>query len=454
MKGNILFTLVILFMFLTSQAFCAQQESYHKLSLEQAIDIALEKNRDIINADKETNKADYQIIEAASAALPQISGLWDYEKNLRPQIFVISFPDSEGVMRKNLLKVGTDHRMYLGASLTQPIYVGGKVGTALKAAKIYKNVSNENLSTVKQNVVAGVVHSFNGVLLSREINKIAFESLSQAENHLKNVRNLYNVGKATEYDLLRSRVNVANLKPNVIDAENNVQISLLRLKEIMGLDPDTPLDIIGSFSEPDTTLFAYANKKVAFSNRPDLKASKFTMELQDKVVSIVKGDFLPTLTFGTTFAYTGNFDVFKYDVQDWSPFWLANLTLSFPIFSGFKNYSKYKQAKVDYFKAKTDYRKLRDAAVIEVNEAVMNLRKTIEQIESQRLNVEEAERAVRLAESLYANGRVTQLEVLDAQLAFEVAKTNMVNYLYEGKVAEITLKKNLGLIDIDTKERE
>lgn len=454
MKGNMLFTPVILFIFLTSQAFCAQQESYHKLSLEQAIDIALEKNRDIINADKETNKADYQIIEAASAAFPQISGLWDYEKNLKPQVFVISFPDSEGVMQKNHLKVGTDHRMYLGASLTQPIYVGGKVGTALKAAKIYKNVSNEILSAVKQNVVAGVVHSFNGVLLSREINKIAFESLSQAENHLKNVRNLYNVGKATEYDLLRSRVNVANLKPNVIDAENNVQISLLRLKEIMGLDPDTPLDIIGSFSEPDTTLFAYANKKVAFSNRPDLKASKFTVELQDKVIKIVKGDFLPTLTFGTTFAYTGNFDLFKYDVQDWSPFWLANFTLSFPIFSGFKNYSKYKQAKVDYFKAKTDYRKLRDVAVIEVNEAVMNLRKTIEQIESQRLNVEEAERAVRLAESLYTNGRATQLEVLDAQLAFEVAKTNMVNYLYEGKVAEVTLKKNLGLIDIDTKERE
>ena len=352
------------------------------------------------------------------------------------------------------MKVGTDHRMSLGATMIQPIYVGGKVGIALKAARIYKNLSTETLLTVKQNVAAGVVQSFNGVLLSGEIMKIAFESFSQAENHLKNVRNLYNAGKATEYDLLRSRVNVANLKPNVIDAENNVQISLLRLKEIMGLDPETPVDIVGSFPEPDTTLFAYANKKVAFNNRPDLKASEFTIELQDKAMGIAKGDFLPTLTAGTTFAYAGNFDIFKYDAQDWNPFWLANLTLSFPIFSGFKNYSKYKQAKVEYLKAKTGYRKLRDATVIEVKEAAMNLRKAIEQIESQRLNVEEAEKAVRLAESLYTNGKATQLEVLDAQLAFEVARTNMVSYLYEGKVAEIMLKKSLGIIDIDLKEGE
>ena len=83
-----------------------------------------------------------------------------------------------------------------------------------------------------------------------------------------------------------------------------------------------------------------------------------------------------------------------------------------------------------------------------------NLRKAIEQIESQRLNIEEAERAVRLAESLYTNGKATQLEVLDAQLAFEVARTNMVSYLYAGKVAEIMLKKSLGIIDIDLKEGE
>jgi len=453
-KRNMLSTLVILLMTFTFQALCEQTESYHQLSLEQAIDIALEKNRDIINTEKETNKADYQIIEAASAALPQISGLWDFEKNLKPQIFVISFPDSEGVLQKNRLKVGTDHRMSLGANLTQPIYVGGKIGTALKAARIYKDLSNETLSAVKQNIVTGVVQSFSFVLLSKEIKKIAIESHAQAENHLKNVRNLYEVGKATEYDLLRARVNVANLKPNVISAENNVQISLLKLKGIMGLDPDIPLDIVGSFSEPDTTLFAHANKMTAFSNRPDLKASEFTVELQDKAISIAKGDFLPTLTAGTTFAYAGNFDVFKYDAEDWNPFWLANITLSFPIFSGFKNYSKYKQAKLDYLKAKTNYRKLRDTAVIEVNEADMNLRKAVEQIESQRLNVEEAEKAVRLAESLYTNGKATQLEVLDAQLAFEVARTNMVSYLYEGKVAEIMLKKSLGLIDIDSEERK
>ncbi len=72
-KRDMFFTLVILFMSFTSQSLCQQLEIYNQLSIEKAIDIALEKNRDIINAEKETNKADYQIIEAASAALPQLS---------------------------------------------------------------------------------------------------------------------------------------------------------------------------------------------------------------------------------------------------------------------------------------------------------------------------------------------------------------------------------------------
>jgi len=76
----------------------------------------------------------------------------------------------------------------------------------------------------------------------------------------------------------------------------------------------------------------------------------------------------------------------------------------------------------------------------------MNLKKALEKIESQQLNVEEAEKAVRLAESLYTNGKATQLEVLDAQLALDIAKTNMANALYEGKIAEISLKNSLGLV--------
>ena len=77
---------------------------------------------------------------------------------------------------------------------------------------------------------------------------------------------------------------------------------------------------------------------------------------------------------------------------------MANISLTFPIFSGFKNYAKYKQAKVDLSKAHTEYRKTRASIMIEVDESVMNLKKAIEQIESRRMNVREAEKAVELAE--------------------------------------------------------
>ncbi len=427
----------------------AQLASFQNLDIENAIGIALEKNRDVKNALEETRKADYQILEAASGAMPQVDGFLTGEKVLKPMVFVIQFPDSTGKITTNRLQVGTDYTMNLGASLTQPLYVGGKVGTALKAAKIYKNIADYSLKSVKQSVVSGVVQAFNMVVLSREILRISGESLEQAENHLKNVQNLFNTGNATEYDLLRARVNVSNLKPDLIEAENNVEIALMRLKEAMGVDPDMPISINGSFSEPDTTLFRMASRETAFQHRPDLIASRETVELYDKNIRIVKGDFLPVLTAGSTFQYMGNMDDLQYQARDWTPYWVANINLSFPIFSGLKNYSKYKQAKVDHLKARTDYRKKRDNTEIEVKQAVMNLRKAIEKINSQRMNVQEAQKAVNMAESLFRNGKATQLEVLDAQLALEMAKTNMATALYEGQVAEIMLKQSLGLIEVD-----
>jgi len=453
MKTRSAYTVVLAAVLVFSAAH-ARADGYLDLTLDRAVSVALEKNREIIKAREEVKRAGFQVTEAASAAYPQINGQWTMDRNLKPQVFVIQFPDENGVMRKNRLKVGTDHMMNLGANLTQPIWIGGKVGTALEAAKIYRNMSDETFKAVEQNIVTGVMTAFNGILLARELVDIARESLELAELHLKNVRTLHEAGAATDYDLLRAKVHVENTRPDLVEAENNVNIALLRLRDILGIDPDIPLTISGALTEPDTTVFRLAESETAFRNRPDFKAAEFNIELQEKAVRIAYGDFLPSLTAGTTFAYTGNFDLFRYDAADWNPYWMANVSLTFPIFSGFRNTAVYEQAKVDRRKAQTDFHKTRNTIVIEVEEGVMNLRKAVRQVESQRMNVEEARKAVDMAESLFRNGRATQLEVLDAQLALEISKTNLANALYDGKTAEINLKKALGILDSDRNGRD
>ncbi len=424
-----------------------QVQNLTGLTIGEAVSVALRNNPDLINARQETRRADYRITEAKSAAYPQVNGMASMDKNLKPQVFVISFPDSNGVLQRNRLKVGTDYSASLGANLTQPIWVGGKVGTALKAAKIYKQISGYTEDAVSQNVVYGTRVAFNTVILNRELQNIASESLRQAQAHLENVENLVAAGVATEFDLLRAKVNVSNQRPPLLEAENNYATALLELKKIMGVEPSAPISITGSFDYPDSSLLRMAQAREALENRPDVQASRLTIDLQDKAVGIARGDFLPTLSVGSTFAYNGNFDTLEYNASDWNPYWFANVSLTFPIFTGFSNYAKYRQAKVDYFKARTDYRKTQDAVAIEVQEAAMDLRMALQQIESQRLNVEDAQRAVELAGNLYRNGRATQLQVLDAQLALEVARTNMTSALFQGNIAEVNLRRSLGLLD-------
>jgi outer membrane protein len=442
-----------IFFVVLAQVCAVHAQNYTNLTLDQAVNIAFENNRDIINAKEDVNKANYQITEAVSAALPSVNGIMNMERVIEPMVFVIQFPDPDtGKLEKSRLKIGTDHTMNLGATLTQPLYVGGKVGTALKAAKIYRSMSESSLETVVQSVAAGVVMSFNSVILTKEMLDINRESLTQAERNLANVKSKYEAGAATKYDYMRARVQVANMKPALLKVENQLEVTYLNLKETLGISPDVVLTINGSLAEPDTSIFKVASLETAIRNRPDLQVSRSSVDLYDKNVKIARGNFLPTLTAGTTFMYMGNFDTFKYQADDWNRNWTANVNLSFPIFSGLKNSSQYKQAKTDYYKAKTSYNKAYDIVDIEVQEGVMSLRSAIKTIESQRMNVEEAEMALDMAESMYESGKATQLEVFDMQLTLERAKTNMINAIFEAGIAEITLKRSLGLIDTDVEK--
>jgi outer membrane protein TolC len=425
----------------------AQAPDLSALTLREAVTAALQHNRDLRQAREEARRAEYRVAEAKSAAYPQVGGSWTLDKTLKPMVFVISFPDSTGALRKNRLKMGTNYTSSLGASLTQPLYVGGKVGAALQAARIYRRMSAETERAVRQNVVMGVMQAFNGVLLSRELEQIARAALAQAEKHLANVETRREAGVATDYDLLRARVNAANMRPRLIEAENNAQVSLLRLKEVMGVDPGTPIEVAGSFAVPDSAVLGRADAEAALRHRPDVEVNRLNIDLQDQATAIARGDFLPTLSAATTFAYTGNFDALKYRGDDWASFWNVGLSLSIPIFTGFRDLAKYRQAKVDQLKARTEFGRTRDAAIIEVRQGAMNLRKAFRQLESQELNVDEARQAVEFAERLYANGKATQLEVLDAQLAFESARTNMASALFEAAIADLALKKSLGLLD-------
>lgn len=416
------------------------------LTVDEAVAVALDGSRELVQARDDVARADSRIVEARSGALPQVNGAWNMERNLKPNVFVMSIPDSAGVMHKNRLKIGTDYTSSFGVNLTQPLYVGGKVGAALTGARVYRRLAAQTERLVRQNVIYGTLQAFYGALLARELEGIAVAAVDQAERHLANVETRRRAGAATDFDLLRARVNAANLRPGLLEAQNRTRTALLRLTQVMGVDPATPVGVRGQLAPPDTSVLAAA-AAADLTGRPDLVMAELGVKLQQQAVRIARGDFLPTLSASTTMAYNGNFDRLGYDRADWSTYWTAGLNLSVPIFSGLRSSAQYQQARLDLHRSQTEQLKARDGAAIDVQQAVMDLRQALAQMASGRLNVDEASRAVEIAEALYANGKATQLEVLDAQLALHAARTQLTQALYSGTVAEITLNKSLGRLD-------
>ncbi len=416
------------------------------LTAPEAVAVALERNRDLLQAAAEVRRAEQRIVEARAGALPQVDGSWSLERTLKPNVFVMSFPDSSGQLRRNRIKIGTDYNSSLAARLTQPLYMGGRVGTALAAARLYRQLAVERERQARQAVVHGVLGAFHGALLARELEAIAASSLAQAENHLGRVEARVRAGAATDYDLLRARVNVANLRPALVEAASEHRLALLRLKEAMALPPDAQLGIVGELAAPDTAVLAWAAADQALAGRPDVAAARLTVALQQKAVRVARGEFLPTLAAASTLAYNGNFERLGFARDEWSTYWVAGLNLSMPLFTGWRTQARYRQAQIDQRQAEVALEQRRAAAAIEIEQGVMDLRQALEQIATGSLTVAEAQRAVEIAESLYASGKATQLEVLDAQLALQVARTNLASARFAGTMAEITLRKDLGIL--------
>jgi len=416
------------------------QEKVMNLDLQKAIQIALEKNTEIKVAKLEVNKSEEKLREARSGLFPNIEANGQYQRYIeKPVIFL-----PPGSPFGEVLEIGSNNS-YLGTiGARVPIFSMGLydgIGVASKSVEL----NSENLRFTEVATVNYVKKIFYSVLLAREFKDVINQSLQNALDQLENVKRRNKQEVASDYDLLRAEVQVENLRPQVIQAENNYEISKENLKVLIGLKSEQEINILGEFDfDGQYSLSLQQLLDDALNNNPQLAILNKQEEITNRTVSLEKSAYFPSLAAFGNYQYQAQSDDFKISDYRWVSTFVVGLQLQIPIFNGFKTPARVEQANITLNQVEEQKQGFTKALKTQLQNVVYVIEQTIIRIKGQDKNIEQAQQGYEIARTRFENGLATQLEVNDAELALRQARLNKLQAVYDLRIAEAELQMILG----------
>jgi outer membrane protein TolC len=419
----------LFFLFLLFAVASPAAAAIRTLTLEQAVSIALDRNRDIARAGEYAKFVQGKYVDERAAALPQLSLNGSFAALRDGGLPSVSGGGS------------TEYDTAAGLSLSQPLFTWGKIGAAIRAAEIGLKTSDEQLRMARQAATRDVTAAFYDVLLAKELLRLANENLAQKIRHDEEAKKRFAAGVATDYDVLAAEVAVDNARPGVIRGENQVRLAREKLRFHLALD-DEEVDASGAL-EPVVSQPAPFDDalKSALANRPELKDIAYRVGIYNELITIASADNKPRLDLK---GGAGWHQLEFAGVRNDGPAWNIGLSLSFPFFDGMRTDGKVAQARSDLATREIEKQKLLDSIRLEVRTALNDVRESSEIFTALSGTVRQAERLLRMAEKGYELGVKIRLEVDDAQTSLLQAQTNRAKAATDYLVARVNLEWTMG----------
>lgn len=410
------------------------------LTVEEAIALALRQNPFHLASQEKIAQARAGVRQAVSGFLPTLNA--QGSDTLDEKLFVLEFPSLVPGEPPTRMSIDFTKDYQMAFSFGLPLYAGGRLTAGYRQAGYGLKASQESVRLSEQETVLEAKRAFYGYLLAREFSAAAEEGLALAGKFMENVKNLHAVGMASKFDLLRSEVQLANLKPQAIRARNSVEVAALGLKTVCGIDLDVPVEVKGELVAPPLDAEARDVVAEALDQRPEIRQIDYQRRMAGESLKMARGSILPTLALGGQYSVWG--DALNFRKGTWQNYYTISLSLSLPIFNGFESRARIGQSKAAIRELDWTRKGLSNAIAFEVRQSVLNLNQARETLLSQEKNVEQAREAVRIAELNYAEGLATNLDVSTAQVALSQARTNHSQALYDCVISQAQLEKAVG----------
>ncbi len=404
----------------------SQVQISQNLSLQDAVLLALKNNPELTTARLEVDRSDARVTEAWGNALPSIDFTSTYTRTLKRPVF---FAEFGGAL--TTIQIGSEHSLDMAFTGRQVLF-NGAVIAGVGAAHVYSTLARDLYTSKKLDIITKARKDYYTTLLAREVVKMMKTSLQNAEENLQNVQLLRRQGIVSEYDELRASVQVENLRPSVIQSDNNYQLSLDALRNTLGLEKTVeiyPSDTL-EFHAVDDAIIRDAENQLLVKN-PNLQAISRQIQLNEAAVSAERSGYLPTLAAFGQYQYQAANSKFNFSTNDLISSSAVGLSLSFNIFQGLQTRAKVEQAQLEQRKSEEQKSGLERSLKTGLHSILGNLNQARLRIQAQEKTVETAERGYSIVTARFLANAATQLEVNDAESALTQAKVNRIQAIYD-----------------------
>lgn len=441
--------------------------SLSAISLEESLQMAKSNNKTLLMAKEDVFKADETYKDVRGNLLPQLSlqGAYSLSKTYLPDSAVPSFGsissylDDTTASDNDYILAGAMDAMIssmipsspknegslaLQLKMDQVLFLGGKLINGIKAVDRFRSVQKLRYSLTEEQIILETTKLFYQTILAGKLAEIQAEGLKTAQRHLNRVEVFNQEGQVSEFDLLRARLEVAKLQPELLAAQNQYELALAAFRKQIGTDdPDVVPD--GEFVLPESFKISLEDALAAGKkNRTELELVDISTQIMQIKYNAEKGNYLPNVALSADYSLYTAADELAIQRDDFGSRFSVGIGFQIPLFTGLSNTSKRNYAKHDLIQAKLQQRDAEELIELQIKQNHQKLEHAWQNYEVQQQNIRLAERSLELAQVRYENQVGIQLEVFDAQIMLSAIKLQYYNAIFEVIAAERDFQKSIG----------
>lgn len=448
----------ILMMMCMGLASLGVAEAQVQLTLDKAIEIALNDNPTVKVADMEIERYDYVYKQAASTLYPQIEASGQYALAIRRQEMTEGF------------SFGGKNTFNVSGNISLPLFVPS-VYRQMKMTRTQMATAVESARANRIDLIAAVRSAYYNVLLAEQSLTVLNEAVATTQRVVDNTKDLYDNGLASEYDYLTAQVQLSNLKPQVLQAETAIDITKLQLKMYLSLPEDLEIEVSGTLDDFRTEVLLGEDYSTDIAENTTLKTLDLQRELLEHQEKLIQTTRMPSLVAFGSISYIGQERIdlsglmggamggTRAAAESQSKFWWqypiqVGAQISIPIFSGLKKTNQLREVRNQMAQLELQRSYAEEGIRLQVQASINTLLTARETMLANELTVEQAEKAYDISLTRYNAGAGTIIELNTAQLSLTQAQLSYSQSIYNYLAAHAEYEKSLGVEDVTSSDVE
>ncbi|HEY5949326.1 MAG TPA: TolC family protein [Kofleriaceae bacterium] len=408
------------------------------LSFEEAVGAAERAAESVAIARADVDRAQAQVSSARAGYMPTVNGSLAYQRTLKSEFDNISFGPTDPNAPDVELPFGQRNNWRVGVQVSQPLFDGFRTYQSVSAAKSGVRVSELGVRSTRAQVVLQVAQAYFDAALAQRQVEIAELTLQQAEQTFNETQLGFKQGATPEFDLVRAEVARDNQRTMLVQFRVQRDVLFVQLRRLIGAPLDRPLQLTSTLDADDVEqMLAHARTAagIAKSNRIAVAQAKEAVAAREASVKIAKADRLPVLSAGTDFGLV-NYQNQPFN-SDWRTNWTLGVTLSLPIFDGFRRRAAIRSSQAELESARAQLQNAAEVSDVETAQARANVEASKTQLETSVRTVQQAKRAYDIAELRFQQGASTHLELVDTRVQLEQAQLSQARSARDLRVARL-----------------